>query len=198
MREVSECAAPGRPCLGDARESVWVSVGGASPGREPALQLLECQAERAEGIPPGLVEAVALAESGRWLAQEGTTQPWPWTITAGSESFYFESKQEALRKVREEARRKGDQDWQNAQLSPGQVKAIDEVSDAYARQADSLREAQQVQDLQRDVLKGAFSDLRSALDDGKLDWQDFANVASNALERVTFDVFTLDLERIGS
>ena len=59
------------------------------------------QAERAEGIPPGLVEAVALAESGRWLAQEGTTQPWPWTITAGSESFYFESKQEALRKVLE-------------------------------------------------------------------------------------------------
>jgi hypothetical protein len=59
------------------------------------------QAERAEGIPPGLVEAVALAESGRWLADEGTTQPWPWTITSGAESFFFASKPEALRKVHE-------------------------------------------------------------------------------------------------
>jgi Transglycosylase SLT domain len=59
------------------------------------------QAERAEGIPPGLVEAVALAESGRWLADEGTTRPWPWTVTSGTDSFFFASKSEALRKVHE-------------------------------------------------------------------------------------------------
>jgi hypothetical protein len=35
------------------------------------------QAERTEGIPSGLVEAVALAESGRWFAHDGTTRPWP-------------------------------------------------------------------------------------------------------------------------
>ncbi|MBN9243936.1 MAG: tape measure protein [Mesorhizobium sp.] len=92
--------------------------------------------------------------------------------------------QEALRQVREEARRKGDQDWQNAQLSPGQIKQIDEVSAAYARQADELRKAQEAQDLQRDVLKGVFSDLRSALDDGKFDWNDLANVAMNALDKI--------------
>jgi hypothetical protein len=50
---------------------------------------------------PGLVEAVALAESGRWLADEGITRPWPWTITAGSDSFFLSSKPEALRKVHE-------------------------------------------------------------------------------------------------
>ncbi|TPM58972.1 hypothetical protein FJ959_08850 [Mesorhizobium sp. B2-2-4] len=92
--------------------------------------------------------------------------------------------QEALKQVREEARKKGDTDWQNAQLSPAQVKAIDDVSDAYAKQADELRKAQEVQDLQRDVLKGAFDDLRSALDDGKLDWQDFATIAENALDKI--------------
>lgn len=92
--------------------------------------------------------------------------------------------QEALKQVREEARRKGDQDWQNAQLSPSQVKQIDEVSDSYARQADELRKAQDAQDLQRDVLKGVFSDMRSALDDGKLDWNDLANVAMNALDKI--------------
>ncbi|MBZ9808125.1 phage tail length tape measure family protein [Mesorhizobium sp. ESP-6-2] len=92
--------------------------------------------------------------------------------------------QEALKQVREEARKKGDADWQNAQLSPTQVKAIDQVSDAYARQADELRKAQDMFDLQRDVLKGAFDDLRSALDDGKLDWQDFATIAENALDKI--------------
>ena len=57
------------------------------------------QVERAHGIPPGLVEAVALAESGRWFAEEGTTRPWPWTVTSGPDSFFFPSKPEALRKV---------------------------------------------------------------------------------------------------
>jgi hypothetical protein len=59
------------------------------------------ETERAEGIPPGLVHAVALAESGRWLAGRGHSQAWPWTVTAGSDSFYLESKQDALRKVHE-------------------------------------------------------------------------------------------------
>ncbi len=59
------------------------------------------QTEKAEGIPPGLVRAVALAESGRWLATLGETQAWPWTVTSGEESFFLPSREEALRKVRE-------------------------------------------------------------------------------------------------
>lgn len=57
--------------------------------------------ERSEGIPPGLVQAVALAESGRWVAELRRSQPWPWTVTAGPDSYFLPSKQEALRKVRE-------------------------------------------------------------------------------------------------
>ncbi|TPL39238.1 hypothetical protein [Mesorhizobium sp. B2-4-8] len=100
--------------------------------------------------------------------------------------------QEALKEVREEARRKGETDWQNAQLSPAQIARIDAVSDAYAKQAEELRQATEMQDLQRDLLKGGFDDLRSALDDGKLDWKDFSNIAVNALERITADVFTIE------
>ncbi|MBZ9922146.1 hypothetical protein LB579_31165, partial [Mesorhizobium sp. BR1-1-7] len=92
--------------------------------------------------------------------------------------------QEALKQVREEARKKGEADWQNAQLTPDQIAKINAVSDAYAKQADELRKAQDMQDLQRDVLKGAFDDLRSALDDGKLDWQDFAKIAEGALDKI--------------
>ncbi|MBZ9973512.1 tape measure protein [Mesorhizobium sp. BR1-1-12] len=107
-------------------------------------------------------------------------------------SFYEQQKrkvsldleQEALKQVREEARKKGEADWQNAQLTPDQIAKINAVSDAYAKQADELRKARDMQDLQRDVLKGAFDDLRSALDDGKLDWQDFAKIAEGALDKI--------------
>jgi hypothetical protein len=57
--------------------------------------------ERAERIPRGLVQAVALAESGRWLRQDNSTRPWPWTVTSGSDSFYLASKSEAIAKVEE-------------------------------------------------------------------------------------------------
>lgn len=92
--------------------------------------------------------------------------------------------QQALKDVREEARKKGDQDWQNKELSASQRQSIDEVSEAYARQADSLRVATEAMDLRRDVLKGAFSDVRSALRDGNFGWDDFANVALNALDKI--------------
>jgi len=77
---------PGLPALADATD-----VCGAFAD----------ETERVEGIPPGLVRAVALAESGRWLAERGYSQAWPWTVTAGPDSFFLASKQDALRKVRE-------------------------------------------------------------------------------------------------
>jgi hypothetical protein len=82
--------------------AVVTCAGQAAAGPVDGLcAALARQVERAEGIPPGMVEAVALAESGRWFADDGTTRPWPWTITAGSDSFFFPSKPEALRKVHE-------------------------------------------------------------------------------------------------
>jgi Transglycosylase SLT domain len=82
--------------------AVVTCAGQATAGPVDGLcAALARQAERTEGIPSGLVEAVALAESGRWLADEGTTRPWPWTITAGADSFFLSSKPEALRKVHE-------------------------------------------------------------------------------------------------
>ncbi len=57
--------------------------------------------ERAEDIPPGLLQAVALAESGRTHPTYGDSRPWPWTVRSGVDSFYLPSKEAALRKVRE-------------------------------------------------------------------------------------------------
>jgi hypothetical protein len=57
--------------------------------------------ERAEDIPPGLLQAVALAESGRMHPAHGDARPWPWTIRSGPDSFYLPSKELALSKARE-------------------------------------------------------------------------------------------------
>jgi hypothetical protein len=78
------------------------SAGGAAAGPVDELcGVLARQAERAQGIPAGLVHAVALAESGRWLAEQGTTRPWPWTVTSGDDSFYLPSRAAALAKIHE-------------------------------------------------------------------------------------------------
>jgi len=55
--------------------------------------------ERAEGLPAGLLQAIALAESGRYDPDRRTLLPWPWTVNAGGEGAYFPSKAEAIRHV---------------------------------------------------------------------------------------------------
>jgi hypothetical protein len=92
--------------------------------------------------------------------------------------------QEALRQVREEARRKGDADWQNVQLSQKQKDAIDKVSDAYAKQADDLRKATEAQDLEADVLKGTLSDIRSAFEDGKITMQEWGQIGLDIIGKL--------------
>jgi hypothetical protein len=57
--------------------------------------------ERSQDIPPGLLHAVALAESGRRHPFHGDSRAWPWTVRSGPESFYLPSKELALSKVRE-------------------------------------------------------------------------------------------------
>lgn len=57
------------------------------------------RAERAESLPAGLLQAIALAESGRWDAARRAALPWPWTVNAGGEAARFDSKEEAVRHV---------------------------------------------------------------------------------------------------
>jgi hypothetical protein len=67
----------------------------------PDCGAIAARMERTEDIPPGLLQAVALAESGRAHPVHGHARPWPWTVRSGPDSFYLPSKELALRKVRE-------------------------------------------------------------------------------------------------
>ncbi|TPM92731.1 phage tail length tape measure family protein [Mesorhizobium sp. B2-1-3A] len=65
--------------------------------------------------------------------------------------------QEALKRLREEAARKGATDLDSIKLSPDQVAAIDAASDAYAHQAEILRQVREQQQ-QAEQAAGEFYD----------------------------------------
>lgn len=64
------------------------------------------EAEQLYGVPSGLLQAIALAESGRWDRQSKATAAWPWTVTSGADSFFAPDKDAAIATV-ERLRREG-------------------------------------------------------------------------------------------
>jgi len=56
--------------------------------------------ERAKGIPGGLLQAISLAESGRWFddagANKGEIIAWPWTVTTGGKGHFLPSRIDAI------------------------------------------------------------------------------------------------------
>ena len=55
--------------------------------------------ERSMNIPRGLLMAIAFVESGRSVGQNGGLVAWPWTVNAGGDGQYFETKAEAVAEV---------------------------------------------------------------------------------------------------
>lgn len=54
------------------------------------------RAEREMGIPKQLVQAISMSESGRWSDEARTVVPWPWTINAQGQGYYFDTMHEAV------------------------------------------------------------------------------------------------------
>jgi hypothetical protein len=57
-------------------------------------------AEYVNRLPPRLLGAISLTETGRVDPATGRIRPWPWTIDAGGEGQFFETKQEAIAAVK--------------------------------------------------------------------------------------------------
>jgi hypothetical protein len=58
-------------------------------------------AEAQYGTPPGLLAAIAKAESGRPVGPTGEMQPWPWAVNIGGAGAYFETREAAVLAVRQ-------------------------------------------------------------------------------------------------
>jgi hypothetical protein len=57
-------------------------------------------AEYTGALPPGMLHAIALVESGRYDETTKTVHPWPWTINAEGVGHYYTSKADAIGAVR--------------------------------------------------------------------------------------------------
>ena len=99
---------PMRRCLGLPCSPCSVSgAGRRSPAASPALPARACSAARrsprpsgAAGIPEHLLAAIRRVESGRRDPQSGAWHPWPWTINAEGQGFFYDTKAEAVAAVR--------------------------------------------------------------------------------------------------
>ncbi|MCB2053228.1 MAG: transglycosylase SLT domain-containing protein, partial [Geminicoccaceae bacterium] len=56
--------------------------------------------EQREGLPAGLLHAIALTESGRWDPSRKISYAWPWTVRAKADAFVGATAEQALRVVR--------------------------------------------------------------------------------------------------
>jgi hypothetical protein len=76
--------------------------GAQAAASEPVLEVSRlcsqhfARVERELGIPKQLVQAIAMGESGRWSDEARTVVPWPWTINAGGQGYYFDTMHEAV------------------------------------------------------------------------------------------------------
>jgi hypothetical protein len=58
-------------------------------------------AQQVRRLPTGLLNAVAIVESGRPNARTGAVTPWPWTVNVEGQGFFFTSKAAAITAVQE-------------------------------------------------------------------------------------------------
>jgi len=56
--------------------------------------------ENSMRIPPHLLKAISLKETGRWDKNKKESFTWPWTVTSGGWSHYFKTKESAIRAVK--------------------------------------------------------------------------------------------------
>lgn len=85
----------------------FAALGGALAS--PALPAIDGQSlcsahtqatEAHYGIPPRLLDAISLVESGRWDDSRHATIAWPWTVSSGGDGKYFPTKTQAIAEVR--------------------------------------------------------------------------------------------------
>jgi len=68
----------------------------AADGAGILCQLAAAQAERQNGVPDQLLNAISRVETGRYDQESGTVRGWPWTINAQGRGHFYETKAEAV------------------------------------------------------------------------------------------------------
>ena len=71
------------------------------PQNYELCQIAIKEIETSHHIKENLLTTIASVESGRYISKIGKRQPWPWTIHAEGKGYYYQTKQEAITKVKQ-------------------------------------------------------------------------------------------------
>lgn len=71
----------------------------ARTGQADLCRAAATRAARAHDVPPEMMQAITLVETGR--SRDGTREPWPWTVNVTGRGYWFDSREKALAHVRE-------------------------------------------------------------------------------------------------
>ncbi|NVM41947.1 tape measure protein [Ochrobactrum intermedium] len=97
----------------------------------------------------------------------------------------LELEQQALAKLRDEAIKKGQTDLSNITISAEQRAKIDEISDAYARQAEELRKVQDQQDRAEQAADEFYSTFKSSMSGAIRGAESFSDALANILDKLS-------------
>ncbi len=80
----------------------WLLLTGAARAADPSAlcEAAVTSAEYSGRLPPRLLSAIALVESGRFDDTAGAVRPWPWTINAEGDGHFYASKADAIDAVK--------------------------------------------------------------------------------------------------
>lgn len=91
------------------------------------------------------------------------------------------------------------------ELTPEVIASIDQLSTAYAKAsadmaklAESQKLAAEAVAFQKSLLSGALDDMRAALEDGKLEWEDLGNIAANVLNKIADKLQSMLIDQLFS
>lgn len=84
---------------------LFSGVAFAAPDRRLPDPAAQCEAavnaaEFSARLPPGLLGAISVTESGRIDSATGRLRPWPWTINAEGQGQFFDTREEAVAAVK--------------------------------------------------------------------------------------------------
>jgi len=80
--------------------ALLIALAGPARAQLDGCELEIMRHEQALGIPPRLLQAIGIVESGRRDPLLGTVAPWPWTVAAEGRGRYLASKEAAIEEVR--------------------------------------------------------------------------------------------------
>lgn len=83
-------------CVGAAAIVAASPVSAQELDNSAQCEVAIASAEHAQSLPPGLLGAIALVETGRFDPARQTRRPWPWSVNADGVGYMFATKAEAV------------------------------------------------------------------------------------------------------